>query len=368
VVAGEPDRKHVLFLIPTLTGGGAERVMTMLLRHLDRSRFSLTLAVVDMREAVFRSDIPDDVEVIDLGYRRVRYALPKIIALIRRRRPDVLFSTLGHLNLAMAVLRPILPSGVRMIARETTIVSCGLQAYRAPAVWAMLYRWFYRNCDMVVCQSHYMQKDLVEEFDFPQQQSVVIHNPVDVERIRQLSSAAVDCPVLPPEGIALMAAGRFVPVKGFDLLIEAIALLGDPRVHVIVLGDGPLKDGFQQLAKIRGVAEQFHFVGFQANPCAWFARADAFVLSSRHEGFPNVVLESLACGTPVIATPALGGTREILDGIPGCDVAMAISAPALADAIGAWLRGDRRRVPVSAVEPYAIERIVDQYQQVLTCR
>ena len=90
-------RTHLLFLIPSLRGGGAERVIVTLLRHMNRSLFRLGLAVVDMREAVYRDDVPEDVEFIDLGCTRVRYALPKIMRLIWRRRPDVVFSTLGHL-------------------------------------------------------------------------------------------------------------------------------------------------------------------------------------------------------------------------------------------------------------------------------
>ena len=99
--------RRALFVIPTLTGGGSERVVTNLLKYLDRRRFRLTLAVVDMRQAEFLSDVPEDVEVVDLRCLRVRYALPKLIAMIWRLRPDVVFSTLGHLNLALAILATV---------------------------------------------------------------------------------------------------------------------------------------------------------------------------------------------------------------------------------------------------------------------
>src|SRR5215831_17623412 len=103
-------RTRVLFLIPTLTGGGAERVIVTILRHLDRGRFLPILAVVNTRDAAFMDDVPADVEFIDLRCRRVRYALPKLLKLIRQRRPDVVLSTLGYLNLALAILRPLLPN------------------------------------------------------------------------------------------------------------------------------------------------------------------------------------------------------------------------------------------------------------------
>jgi len=365
VMVTKEEKCSVLFLIPTLTGGGAEKVIVTLLKALDRSRFRLAVGVVDMRKAVFRAEIPSDIEFIDLGTTRVRYALPKIVALIWQRRPDVVFSTLGHLNLALAIVRPLLPRGVCFIARETSIVSCTLQSYRWPTVWAALYRWFYKRHDLLVCQSRYMQDNLVEQFGYPSQRSVVINNPVDSDLIRERSAAPLDHSGWGEGKIRLIAAGRMNPVKGFDLLIEAIALLADPRIHLVLLGEGPLLDDLKQIACAWGVADQIEFVGFKSNPYSWFARADAFVLSSRHEGFPNVVLEALACGTPVIATPAPGGVREILDSITECVVAEAVSGEALAKAISYWVDGPRKRADNAAIESYALVRIVSQYETML---
>jgi glycosyltransferase involved in cell wall biosynthesis len=359
-------RRCVLFLIPTLRGGGAERVIVTLLRHLDRSRFRLVLAVVDTSGAVYLNDLPDDVEFIDLRCTRVRYALPKIAALIWKRRPDVVFSTLGHLNLALAMIRPLLPDHIHYIARETTLVSYGLRAYRFPQAWASLYHRFYKNLDLVVCQSRAMQADLVEHFAFPISKSAVIHNPVDVIRIRENAAKPVLYPIVRAETIKLIAAGRLSAEKGFDLLIESIALLNDPRIHLTLLGEGQKANELKQQAEERAVATQISFAGFQPNPYAWFAHADAFVLSSRYEGFPNVVLEALACGTPVIATPAPGGTREILMDKEGCAIAESVSPLALASAISQWIEGGRKRITPDAIASYTLEKIVAEYEQVLS--
>lgn len=339
--------------------------MMTLLRRLDRKRFRVSLAVVDTRDAVHLCDLPADVELHDLDATRVRYALPRLIALVWRLRPDVVFSTLGHLNLALSMLRWLLPRQVRCIARETTIVSCGVQEYRFPALWSVAYRRFYRNFDRVVCQSRAMQQDLVANYAVPAAKTVVINNPLDVDAVRAAAQAPLAWTTPPGAERMLVAAGRLGREKGFDLLIDAIALSGDPGLHLVLLGNGGLLATLRDLAVKRGVAAQVHFVGFQSNPHAWFRQAGAFVLSSRYEGFPNVVLEALACGTPVIATPAPGGTREILDGVPGCVVATDVSARALADAIMQWLRGPQVRVPADAVNPYRLDRIVGQYERLL---
>jgi len=363
------SRRRVLFLIPTLGGGGAERVIITLLRHLDRTKFSLVLIVVDMRDAVYRDDVPEDVELIDLKYSRVRYATPKIMRLIWQTRPDVVFSTLGHLNLALAMLRPLLPNRVRYIGREACIVSENLKAYTQPRLWDWAYRRLYPRFDVVVCQSLYMRDDLVGHFAFPPGKAVVIHNPLDIERIRRLATeasstrnerAASNSDTAPH----LVAAGRLSHEKGFDLLIEALALCDGRRPRLTLLGEGPLRAALEQLAKHRGVADRVRFVGFQKNPYPFFVQADAFVLSSRYEGFPNVVLEALACGTPVIATPAPGGVAEIAELAGGVLLSSAVDAESLSVAIKRFFGGEAKTGPIR-LTPFHVDKIVDQYQKLL---
>lgn len=359
--------RSVLFLLPTLRGGGAERVVVTLIRHLDRQRFQPILAVVNMDNAVYRNDVPVDVELLDLRADRVLHSLPRLIRLIWSRRPDIVFSTLSHLNLALAVLRPLLPSSTRYFARETSVVSQVIAGYGRPGLWAWAYRRFYRGFDLVVCQSRYMRDDLIEHYDFPAERSVVINNPVDTSRISALSadccaSATNDTPDK-PERTGLLAVGRLSPEKGFDLLIRALALCKQMPIDLTILGDGPLRGDLEQLSREQGIHDRVVFAGFQPNPYPYYRRADALVLSSRFEGFPNVVLEALACGTPVIATPAVGGVTEILQGVAGCSVATEVSAESLARAIGAFRKGTR--IPSDVVRPYEVDVIVRRYEEAM---
>jgi glycosyltransferase involved in cell wall biosynthesis len=356
--SSEQSKTRLLFLIPTLSGGGAERVVVTLLQHLDRARFELALAVVDSRNAAFRDQVPADVEFIDLGCRRVRQALLKLVRLLWRRRPDVVMSTLGHLNLALAIVRPLLPDSTRYVARETIVVSQGMAEYSRPQLWAWAYRRFYGRFDRVICQSRDMRDDLIGAYGLDGSRAVIIHNPVDRERI----VAALPDPLpaaAPSHCLSVAAAGRLVGQKGFDLLLDALALTRRRDLQLTILGDGPLRAELGARAETRGLADRVRFAGFMRNPYPTLAAADLFVLSSRYEGFPNVVLEALACGTPVVATPAPGGVREILDGVEGCIVADEVSAQSLADALDRW---QPSRVPPTAVAPYAVERIVAAYQ------
>lgn len=363
-----PAKRRILFLIPTLTGGGAERVVVTLLRHLDRDCFDLTLAVVNTRDAVFRSEVPVDVKFIDLCCDRVRHALPKIVRLVWRLRPDVVMSTLGHLNLALSIIRPILPARTRYVARETAVVSHNIAGYARPAWWAWAYRRFYGRFDLVICQSLDMRADLVGRFGIDPRRTVVINNPVDLEHIERSLKQGADL-TLPSYvddasklgAVQAVAVGRLVEQKGFDILVEALALTRRD-VNLTVLGEGPLQTALEALVATRGLAKRVRFVGFQRNPYVCIARADVFVLSSRYEGFPNVVLESLACGTPVVALPAPGGVKEILSAVEGCVIAKGMSAQDLADALDRWAPS---RIPREALDRYALDEIVGRYAEEL---
>jgi glycosyltransferase involved in cell wall biosynthesis len=356
----------VLFILPSLQGGGAERVILTILRHLDRDRFSIALAVIDARDPVLASDLPADIDRIDLHSSRARYSAIALVRLIWKRRPDVVFCVLGHVNLLLALIKPGLPRATKLIARETIVMSAYLSGNNFAWLWKAAYRKFLPRCDVIVCQSRDMQHSLIQDLGIPARNMVVVRNPVDIDRIRALSAATpVNAHVGAAAGaIGLIAAGRLVWQKGFDLLIEALALLDDARFHVSILGQGPLLGDLKRLTERCNLSAQVHFLGFKSNPYALFAAADAFVLSSRFEGMPNVVLEALACGTGVIATPAPGGVDELLANRPRCVLAQAISAESLAEAIKSYDFAARRS-PFDLGE-FAVGTIVARYAEVLT--
>lgn len=365
-----PQAKRVLLLLPSLTGGGAERVFLTLVRHLDRSRFEPHLAVLQAQGA-YVEDVPKDIAFHDLKASRIRYALPGIVRVAWKVRPHTILSTLGHLNLALIACRHLLPSSTRLLVREAAIASAVLvQEARHPQLWKWLYRRLYRRADRVVCMSDSMVNDMMEHFNVPRNKLVRIYNPVDVERVQRLAGV-VENPYIGP-GPQLVAAGRLTRQKGFDVLLDSMPAVLDrlPNARLTILGEGPLRHALTQQAQRLGMPEAVRLLGFQQNPWPFLKHANLFVLPSRYEGMPNILLEALAVGAPVVASDCPGAIQEI----QGCDGGMVLVPPedprALAEAIISVCKmpsdqreclEDRR----ATLGKFDLPRIVGEYSKLL---
>jgi glycosyltransferase involved in cell wall biosynthesis len=304
------QRKRVLFVIPGLQGGGAERFVATLLRYLDRGCIDPHLAVLEGKEEL-QQHVPNDVVLHNLKSSRIRYALPAIVRLVRKIRPQVVLSTLSHVNLTLVLGRALFPRGTRVLLREASVASLAVKDRRHPRLWEWLYRGCYKRADGVICLSDAMADDMVTHFGVPREKVVRIYNPVDVKAVREM--AAVETSPFAGPGPHLVAAGRLSREKGLDVLLAAMpaVLARHPRARLTILGEGALRADLTRQAQALGLEEVVAFPGFKPNPWPYFRYADVFVLPSRYEGMPNVLLEALALGTPVIAADCPGGIREV---------------------------------------------------------
>lgn len=319
---GHDGRTGIVFVLPSFAGGGAERVTLTLMGALDPARFRRRLVVLD-GGGPLAGAVPAGVEVIALGQPRLRRALPLLVRTLRRLAPDVTFSSLGYVNLALAAARPLF--GGRLVLREANMPSLNLPRMPWPRLMPWAYRLLYPRADRVLATSRRMAGELTA-LGIPADRLSVLPNPVDVGRLRALAATPRRAP---GAGLRLVAAGRLVEQKGFDRLIPLLALL--PGTHLTILGDGPMRGQLQAAAERHGV--ELALPGFAADAPAWFAGADAVVMPSRWEGMPNVALEALACGTPVVATPESGGIAEVADAAPPGAVTVAAIGPGFVAAL-----------------------------------
>ncbi|SFV27371.1 glycosyltransferase [Thermoflavifilum thermophilum] len=365
----KPDSYHnkirLFLLIPSLKAGGAERVMSYLAKYLNKEKFDIDLILIDAQDSIFIDEIPNHVNIISLGAKRVRFALFKLIQLFWQEKPDIVLSMLSHLNLAIGIIRPILPSKIKFIARNTVMLTKIINN----KFEFFLYKLSYSGFNHVICQSEEMKSEFIHKFHIPPQKLTVIYNPIDYDRIMCLSRQQVpyDFNSIPhffdPSYIRLVSVGRLEFQKGFDLLIRALYLSGRKDILIFIIGNGSLLTDLRELSKQLGLEKQIYFLGFQKNPYAWMSKADAFVLSSRFEGLPNVVLESLALGLPVISTPSPGGVVEILRGIDGCVITRDISAESIAEALQTF--NPAKKISSEVIERFSVHRIIPEYEQLI---
>lgn len=330
----------IAIVLHDLRGGGAERACLRLARGMVASGRQVDLVLV-RREGVYLSDIPQGVGLTVLDKPRVSQSIGALARHFHRTRPKAVLSALTHMNLATIAATRLSGSGARLVISERNQISA--KAREARDAWQRaVYRavpWAYRAADRVVAVSGGVAADLAQFGRLPDGKIRVIHNPVFDPDIEALAQAPLDHPFFETGGPPIIvAAGRLHTQKGFDVLLRAFALArAQLDCRLVILGDGPERARLSAQAEQSGLGYDIDMPGFCANPFALMARAGAFVLSSRWEGFPNALVEAMACGAPVIATDCPSGPREILEGGRIAPLVPVDDANALAQALIATL-------------------------------
>lgn len=294
----------IIFILPDLETGGAERIVTTIANHLPREIFEPKILLL-RKEGGYLDILKDDVEIIDIKTPRIRHSLKPILKEIRKRKPDIVFSGFGEVNAYLALFIKLYPK-IKFIARETNVVSQHVTRKEI----RFFYK-FYNNYHRIICQSDDMQYDLVENFNIKKEKLVKINNPVDFEFIEEKLMISERPESFTQDFKNVVAIGNLSARKGFDNLLKVFSHLKNEKIHLHILGDGRDKELLHQM-KSDLKLENVTFHGQQKNPYQFLKFADLFILSSRYEGFPNVLLEAGACGTFSLANNCKGGITEII--------------------------------------------------------
>lgn len=360
--------KPIALFVPSLRGGGAERVMSVLARGLAEKGLSVDLVLVNAA-GPYLADIPHSVRVIDLKSRRLLSALPGLVRYLRRERPTALLSTLFHANIIALWARALSRVSVRTVIRLPNMLNEGVgrkQNLKQKSI-SRLMTYAGRSADAVVALNDTMAAEFQASTQVPRNKIKVINNPFPVERIAVRAKEPLDHPwfkaAQPP---VVLAVGRFVYQKGFDVLIEAFSLLRQQQaVRLIILGDGELRQALQARIDALGLSEDVALPGFDDNPYKYMHRAAAFVLPSRWEGFPNALAEAMACGAPVVATDCPGGCAEILQQGQWGDLVSVGDSKTLAAAISRTITADDHPDVESRAEDFSLDKAAERYLEQL---
>ncbi len=309
----QPQQPIALFL-PSLNGGGAERVFVNLANEFPEHTRAPVHLLLARGGGPFISEVSPRVRLIDFGQTRVMRALPALVRYLRRDRPRALLTTMSDCNIVALLAWLLAGRPCRIVIRETGMArrdtpGVGWGRYR---VLQWLMQRLYHRADAMVVIAEDILASLQGIGVTPCRERHFIGNPVFMAEPDDAAPPAwLDD--LPAEAPLICGVGRLVPVKGFDLLLDAFARMADRSAHLVILGEGPMRDTLLAQARELGVAERFHLPGFVAGPRTVLSRASLFVSSSHSEGFPNALMDALACGIPIVATACPGATVAILD-------------------------------------------------------
>lgn len=359
---------RLAFLLNNLNGGGAERVAVTVANELAAMGHDVTI-ILNRKHGPYLGDVSEKVRLLGLG-QRMRIALPALFFLLRREKFAVVLGVLDQPNIALLLLKPFI-GPTRVIVTECNNPLAEGAAIRRQWVWRIiraLKPWLYPRADHVITKSTGIGKILCDHFGCRAGQVSVIHNPVDMARIGSMALEAPDHLWLrEKKGPVLLAAGRLHEQKDYPTLLRALALLRrSAPARLIILGEGEERPTLEKMMHKMGLDDCVDMPGFTANPYAFLARADCYVMSSAWESWGNALVEALACGTPVVSTDCVSGPREILeDGKHGCLVPVG-DAEALSAAILATLKdpGDAESRSMRACQ-FAPHRAAEHYLAVI---
>jgi len=344
---------RITLVIPSMNNGGAQRVMSNIANYWAMHGNDVSLVTLDSIKNDFYS-LDKCINRVGLNlygdsvtkYQSIKNNLVRLARLreeIKKSRPDVIISFLDRMNVMTLVAS--IGMSIPVIVSEHT------DPRQSPpgGIWSPLRVWVYKWASAVVVLTNEL-RDVLSEF-VPQSRVHVIPNAALPVKKNTIATSLPDI-----SSPYIIAMGRLVSLKGFDVLLTAFSKINDNNWSLVILGDGPEYENLDLLAKKLGIENSVHLPGNIQNPSDLLFGAEMFVLSSRYEGFPMALIEAMSCGLPVISFDCPTGPNEIIrNGVDGILVAPG-DVESLADAMKRLMKDESGRVKLASRAPEVLER------------
>ena len=363
--------KKVLFVTFSLSGGGAEKTLQLLLRHLDRTLYQSMLVALDTVDGYeLAADVPPWClhKAGRLDFFRLIYRLARIL---KQEKPDVAVGFLTYPNIVLVLAKLLAGYKGRIILSEHNNPQAKIGNKRNRYLRRLLIRKLYPLSDYIVCVSNGVAKALSDGFSIAGEKIQIIHNSVDIGEIAQEMSQTLPLHWYLNQNIpVILMVGRLDKQKGYGDLLNAFAIVRQKRpCRLVILGDGQDKQKLVKHAADLGIASNVAFLGFQKNPYSFMAHSTVFVLSSHWEGFGNVIIEAMACGVPVISTNCPCGPGEIITDVVNGLLIPVGDIDTMAKAILKLLEDEafRKRLVQAGrrrAEDFRVEQMIAEYEKV----
>jgi glycosyltransferase involved in cell wall biosynthesis len=359
---------QIALFLPCLCVGGAERVFVHLSKGFAQQGFVVDM-VLAQAEGPYLPQVPTRVRCIGLGRRQVLHSLPRLVQYLREVKPSVLLSALDHANVVALLARQWarVPTKVVVSIHNTMSVATRHSRHSRERLIPVLARWLYPKAYKVVAVSQGVAADTARFYRLPLDKVEFIYNPVVTPELISLSMQPVEHPWFSPgEPSVILGVGRLTAQKDFPTLIRAFAHVRQHRdTRLVILGEGEERTRLEQLVASLGLRNCVDFPGFVDNPYSWMRRAAVFGLSSRWEGLGVVLVEAMACGTPVVSTDCPSGPREILEDGKWGKLVPVGDPDKLAEAIIDTLDNPPAYDPAVRAADFSVERAVEGYLNAL---
>lgn len=305
--------KNIAILVPTLAGGGAERVAGNISKGLSKS-FNIDLIVYDGNQVEY--DYSGNLISLDSKLYKTpigkSFGVVKKVFQIRKikkeRNIDATISFLDNANI------------INILSRRNDKVLISVRNFKSSEgkgfygkVGNFLIKIFYNKSDTVIACSEVIREDLIQNFNVKENKVVTIYNPYDIDKIQSMAKEDIsnDGRI---KGRYLINVGRLTYQKGQEHLLRAFKLVLETinDINLVIVGQGELESKLKNEAKELGIEQNVVFLGFEKNPFKYVSKSEGFVLSSLYEGFPNCLVEAMVCGVPIISSDCKSGPREIL--------------------------------------------------------
>ena len=299
---------NITFIIPSLRIGGTQKFLLNLIENINFKQFNISLIILENIELGLKIKNPN-IKTYYLGVKRVRFSLIKLCKAIKKTKPEIVFSLQSHLSILVILLKPFFKR-VIFIARESNIVSKKNKDFKNSFSRNIIYKILMKKFHKIICQSEDMKEDLLSNFSIPKNNLVKINNPVDINKVINLSQK--------PEEINydydfIILASTLSPQKGITRMIDSLLLIEDNiNFNIVILGDGKSRSLIEDKIKENKLQNQIKIVGLKENPYPWIKKSKVLLLPSYFEGFPNVVLEAAVLKKPTISFNIKGGINEII--------------------------------------------------------
>lgn len=315
--------------------------------------------VLAKKQGPYLKDVPGNVRLVDLQAKHTMLSLPQLIYYLRRERPEAVVAALHQAGVTAVWAKNFCKFKLVISTQNTVSVEAA-----QPASWRLRFmpgfvRRFYPGADALIGVSDGVAADLADFLGLPRDRTQVIYNAVISPNLPERAAEPLDHAWFGPGQLpVLVAVGRLGPQKDFPTLLKAFRLVRNQReARLIILGEGDDRPQLEALVHQLKLDDDVQLPGFALNPFAYLHNATVFVLSSKWEGLPTVIIEALGCGARVVATDCPSGPMEILQGGKFGRLVPMEDPTALASAILLTLAEPSEPPPSESWQPYRIDSV-----------